>query len=109
MRYEGLNDCTVTWYRISIDEKTGKIKFETKIYQGYWFCGEEYMLGLNFELKSRKTADFMKIVLAVRYKKIRGRKRKQCFCRFQISEKTVPLIYNRKFFRLILKSRYASF
>ena len=41
------------------------IKFETKIYQGYQFCGEEYLLDLNFELKSRKTADFMKIALVV--------------------------------------------
>ena len=35
MKYEWLNDCTVTGYRISIYEKTRKIKFETNIYQGY--------------------------------------------------------------------------
>ena len=29
------------------------------------FCSEEYLLDTNFELKSRKLADFMKIVLAV--------------------------------------------
>ena len=48
-------------YRIVVYEKTGMIKFKTKIYQGYYFCGEEYLLGLNFELNSRKTADFIKI------------------------------------------------
>ena len=68
------------------------------------------MLGLNFEVKSCKTADLMKIVLVVcrlvRQEKNKGKKRKNCFCRFQISKKTVPLICSRKFFRLILKSRY---
>ena len=59
--YEWLKDCTVTRYRIVVYEKTGMIKFKTKIYQGYYFCGEEYLLGLNFELNSRKTADFIKI------------------------------------------------
>ena len=60
-----MNDCTVTGYQIAIYVKTGIIKFETKIYQGYQFCGEKYLLGINFELKSHKTADFKKIVLAV--------------------------------------------
>ena len=61
------------------------------------FCGEEYLLDINFELKSHKTADFMKN---------KGKKReKKCFCKFQISKKTVPMIYNIKFFKLILKSR----
>ena len=63
--FEWLNDFTVTGYRISIYEKTGIIKFETKVHQGYQFCGEEYLLGLNFELKSDKTAGFMKIALLI--------------------------------------------
>ena len=63
--YESLNDCTVTGYRIVIYGKTAIIKSETKICEGYQFCSEEYLLGLNFELKSRKIADFLKIVLAV--------------------------------------------
>ena len=29
------------------------------------FCGEEYLFDLNYELKSHKTVDFMKTVLAV--------------------------------------------
>ena len=73
----------------TIYEKTGVIKFEIKIYQGYSFCGEVYLLGLNFELKSHKTTDFMKIVLAVcrlvKYREKQGEKReKNCLCRFQI-------------------------
>ena len=32
-----------------------------KFHQGYWFCGEEYLLGLNFELKSHRTADLWKL------------------------------------------------
>ena len=39
--YEWLNDCTVTGYQIAIYVKTGIVKFETKNYQGYQFCGEE--------------------------------------------------------------------
>ena len=35
MKYEWLNDSTVTGYGIVIYNKTGKIKIETKIYQGY--------------------------------------------------------------------------
>ena len=39
--------------------------------------------------------------------KNKGKKeKKNCLCRFQVSKKTVPLIYDRKFFRFILKSRY---
>ena len=63
------------------------IKFKNKVHQGYLFCIEEYLLGLNFVQKSRKTADFMKIDLAVRKKK----KRKNCFSRFQIPKKKVDL------------------
>ena len=29
------------------------------------FCGEEYLMDINFELKNHKTADFMKVALAV--------------------------------------------
>ena len=35
MKYEWLNDSTVTGYGIVTHDKTGKIKIETKIYQGY--------------------------------------------------------------------------
>ena len=63
--YEWLNDCTVTGCQIAIYVKTGIIKLETKIYQGYQFWGEEYLLGLNFKLKSHGTIHFMKVVLAV--------------------------------------------
>ena len=56
------------------------IRFETKIYHEYQFYGEEYLLGLNFELKSHKTADFMKIVLEVcrlvRYREKQWKKEK---------------------------------
>ena len=70
---ELLNDCTVTGYRTAIYEKTGMINFEPKIYQEYELCGEEFLLGLNFELGSHKKADLMKIVFVVcrlvRYRK----------------------------------------
>ena len=52
----------VTGYQIAIYEKTGMIKYETKICQGYQFLGEDYLLGLNFELKSHKIVDFMKLL-----------------------------------------------
>ena len=75
-----------------------------------FFCGEEYLLNINFELKSHKTVDFMKIALAVcrlvRYREKQGEKEKKCFFKFQISKKTVPMIYNIKLFKLILKSRF---
>ena len=51
-----------TGYQIAIYEKTGMIKYETKICQGYLFLGEDYLLGLNFELKSDKIVDFMKLL-----------------------------------------------
>ena len=47
------------------------------------FRGEEYLLDINFELKSHKTAHFMKIVLAVcrlvRYREKIKRKREKMF------------------------------
>ena len=108
--YERLNNCTVTGYRIGIYEKTGIIKFETKVYQWYCLAAKSICWIINFELKSHKTADFMKIVLAVcrlvRYREKYGEKEKKCFCKFQISKKTMPTIYNIKFFRLIQKSRF---
>ena len=79
-------------------------------YQGYSFCGEEYLLDLNFELKSHKAANVMKIILAVcrlvRYRKIRGKKRKKNAFAGSRYQRKLPLIYNRKFFRSILKSGY---
>ena len=38
--YEGLNDCTVTGYRIATYEKTGIMKFETKIVKGISFAAK---------------------------------------------------------------------
>ena len=62
--YEWMNDCSVTVYQISMYRETGIIKLETKIY--HWYCfAAKFMLDTNFELKSHKTVDFMKIVLAV--------------------------------------------
>ena len=45
------------------------------------FCGEAYLLDINFKLKSNKTAHFMKIDLAVcrlvrHIKKIKGKREK---------------------------------
>ena len=60
-----MNDCTVTVYRIGVYKETRIIKLETKIYHWYSFAAKS-MLDANFELKSHKTADFMKIVLVVR-------------------------------------------
>ena len=59
-----MNDYTVTVneYPIAIYEDTGITQFEPKFIKG---ISEEYLLGLNFELKSHKTTDFMKIVLVV--------------------------------------------
>ena len=58
-----MNDSMIdTGYQIAIYEKTGMIKYETKICQGYLFLGEDYLLGLNFELKSDKIVDFMKLL-----------------------------------------------
>ena len=52
------------------------------------FCGEEYLLDINFELKSHKTADFKKIVLVVcrlvRYREKLSRKRGKIF--LQVSD-----------------------
>ena len=89
--YEWLNDYTVTEHQIAIFEKTGITKFEPKTYQGFYFSDKEYLMGSYFLLKSRKTADFTKIVLPVcrlvRCRENKGKKRKSCFCRFQISKK----------------------
>ena len=66
-----MDDCTVTGCQIGIYEKTGTIKFETKIYQRYCFA------------VSHKTANFMKIVLVVcmlvRYREKYGEKEKIVF------------------------------
>ena len=71
------------WYL----RENSNIKFENKVHQGYLFCVEEYLLGSYFVQKSRKTADFTKINLAV----CKEKKRKNCFSRFQIPKKKVDL------------------
>ena len=79
------------WYL----RENSNIKFENKVHQGYLFCVEEYLLGSYFVQKSRKTADFMKINLAV----CKEKKRKIVSAGFRYQRK--QLIYNEKVFRLI--------